>query len=133
MTTNEELAALRMLNKPLDFTKPIRTRKGFKVEIYTTSRMHENYPVVGAIKMPNSRDDIIGTWTLAGLSIDGQVSVNDLVNVLEKKEGWANLYRCHESSKTYIGNKIFTSQGDAEQSGRLSRDYITTTHITWEE
>ena len=70
------------MKKPgLDFTKPIKTRRGLKVRIYATDGGH-GYPVHGAIW-----DEVDGwrstTWTLKGRYLSANLpSQADLVQAV---------------------------------------------------
>lgn len=54
----------------------------------------------------------------------------DLVFAPVKKEGWINIFRY--KTDLYTGD-VFETKEKAEKMGKLSKDYITTIKIEWEE
>lgn len=73
----------------IDWTKPVQTRDGRKVTIYTTTAPTE-YPVHGYIE---GWDDP-SCWTSGGLYLGDEESDQDLINVPEPKWVlWVNMYK----------------------------------------
>lgn len=75
--------------KPIDFTKPIRTRDGRAVEILTT-KARGLYPVIGNVEGEKGTD----SWKVDGSTYHSDAPAPiDLVNVPQKYRVWANCYR----------------------------------------
>ena len=109
--------------------KPVCTRDGRKVRIICFDRK-ANMPIVALIECANHAE------TLQCVHNDGKcfhydTSINDLMMLPEKKEGWVNVYK--KEQNRYVKG-IFPSREIALNSiSEKSREYIATIKITWEE
>ena len=75
--------------KPIDWTKPVRTKDGRPVRVLCTDGPGD-YPVVGFVdKCPAAQQ-----WTLAGAWEKGSTHEKDLENAPQRiqREYWANIY-----------------------------------------
>lgn len=81
----------------IDWDKPVQTRDGMDVKIYTTEGQASDCPVVGEYL------DIYGRWRIRTWNLDGE-SVRfpqyGLVNVPEKQTLWLNINSDWESGYT---------------------------------
>ena len=109
-------------------SQKVMTRDGRKVRIVCTD-MKNKQPVLALITEGN-REDIHfysqnGVWCN-----DFPNHKLDLVFAPAKKKGWINIFKC--KTYLYIGD-IFETKEKAEKMGKLSKNYITTIKIEWEE
>lgn len=78
----------KQMEHKLDLSKPVQTRDGRSVELLTTNGQGI-VPIVGYI----SNYEHISVWYANGLYWNGNnESINDLVNIPERKTAWVNLY-----------------------------------------
>lgn len=115
----------------IDFTKPVQTRDGRKVEIYSTDNGGV-YPVHG--RMYSITEDAwgVGTWTETGAKFANERSGMDLINVKEKekKQRWANVYR--QGDSYYIG-RTYLSRDAAQVRRADNESYVATIPIEFED
>jgi hypothetical protein len=116
------------MEKKLDLTKPVQTRDGRKVTIYTTEHNSQTgYSIVGAILDEN------GSATLRQWRADGLYSPvnspNDLVNVPTKRSGWMTVY--DDGSLIRKGGHIHSSKEQAELLAGCAR--VACVFIEWDE
>lgn len=109
-------------------SQKVMTRDGRKVRIVCTDMKNEQ-PILALITEGN-REDIRfysqnGVWCN-----DFPNHKLDLVFIPIKKKGWINIFRC--KTELYIGD-VFETKEEAEKMGKLSKNYITTIKIEWEE
>ena len=109
-------------------SQKVMTRDGRKVRIVCTD-MKNKQPVL-ALVTEGDREDIHfysqnGVWCN-----DFPNHKLDLVFAPIKKKGWINIFRC--KTDLYSGD-IFETKEKAEKIGKLSKNYITTIKIEWEE
>lgn len=109
-------------------SQKVMTRDGRKVRIVCTDMKNEQ-PILALITEGN-REDIRfysqnGVWCN-----DFPNHKLDLVFAPIKKKGWINIFRC--KTELYIGD-VFETKEEAEKMGKLSKNYITTIKIEWEE
>ena len=109
-------------------SQKVMTRDGRKVRIVCTD-MKNKQPVLALITEGN-REDIHfysqnGVWCN-----DFPNHKLDLVFAPIKKKGWTNIFRY--KTDLYSGD-IFETKEKAEKMGKLSKNYITTIKIEWEE
>lgn len=78
---------------PLDLNKPVQTRAGLPARIICTDRKSDNYPVIGLITDLDGRERY-ETYTMQGTyhAYATSPSPEDLVNVLERKSQFINVY-----------------------------------------
>ena len=111
-----------------DPSQKVMTRDGRKVRILCTDFKNEQ-PILALITT-RDREDIHfysqnGVWCN-----DFPNHKLDLVFAPIKKEGWTNIFRY--KTDLYSGD-IFETKEKAEKMGKLSKNYITTIKIEWEE
>ena len=109
-------------------SQKVMTRDGRKARIVCTD-MKNKQPILALITEGN-REDIRfysqnGVWCN-----DFPNHKLDLVFAPIKKKGWINIFRC--KTELYIGD-VFETKEEAEKMGKLSKNYITTIKIEWEE
>lgn len=109
-------------------SQKVMTRDGRKARIVCTDMKNEQ-PILALITEGN-REDIRfysqnGVWCN-----DFPNHKLDLVFAPIKKKGWINIFRC--KTELYIGD-VFETKEEAEKMGKLSKNYITTIKIEWEE
>ena len=109
-------------------SQKVMTRDGRKVRIVCTD-MKNKQPVLALVTEGN-REDIRfysqnGVWCN-----DFPNHKLDLVFAPIKKKGWINIFRY--KTDLYIGD-VFETKEEAEKMGKLSKNYITTIKIEWEE
>ena len=109
-------------------SQKVMTRDGRKARIICTD-MKNKQPILALITEGN-REDIHfysqnGVWCN-----DFPNHKLDLVFAPIKKKGWINIFRC--KTDLYSGD-IFETKEKAEKMGKLSKNYITTIKIEWEE
>lgn len=74
----------------LDLTKPVQTRSGLKVTIFTTEA-RGRFPVIGMVHEPTI--DSAATWTAEGaFHADGREAPADLVQVVETVKRYLPVY-----------------------------------------
>ena len=111
-----------------DPSQKVITRDGRNVRIICTN-MKSEYPLIAlAINKDDNKESLLnykenGKYFYA-------VSENDLFFAPIKKEGWINIFRY--KTDLYAGD-IFEIKEKAEKMGKLSKNYITTIKIEWEE
>lgn len=93
----------------IDYTKPVETKDGHEVEVYSTDNGGD-YPV--HIKYKN--DD--GFWYPDSRTLDGKAykSSNDLKDLIQKKEKktlWVNVYK--DGLRLYTGLSIYYTKNGA--------------------
>ena len=109
-------------------SQKVITRDGRNVRIICTN-MKSEYPLIAlAINKDDNKESLLnykenGKYFYA-------VSENDLFFAPDKKEGWINIFRY--KTDLYIGD-VFETKEEAEKMGKLSKNYITTIKIEWEE
>ena len=109
-------------------SQKVMTRDGRKARIVCTDMKNEQ-PILVLITEGN-REDIRfysqnGVWCN-----DFPNYKSDLVFASIKKKGWINIFRYE--TELYIGD-VFETKEEAEKMGKLSKNYITTIKIEWEE
>jgi len=88
----------------IDFTKPVQTRSGLPVRIFTTD-MEAERSVLGCIPHPNLPDrELVCSWYSDGSYIFGLEHAIDLVQAPEEVEYYLNMYAtnrpmCHETKE----------------------------------
>lgn len=108
-------------------SQKVITRDGRNVRIICTN-MKSDYPIIGLVSIAVNKESLLnykenGKYFYA-------VSENDLFFAPDKKKGWINIFRC--KTELYIGD-VFETKEEAEKMGKLSKNYITTIKIEWEE
>lgn len=121
--------------KPFDIElakqgKPVCTRDGRPVRILCYDfKSLENTPIMALIRL-NERQEGVAHYYIDGKHFENGINDLDLMMVVEKKEGWVNIYNegpdKYESSITIYSTK---------EEAHLSRvgGCIDTVKIIWEE
>lgn len=109
-------------------SQKIITRNGKKARILCTDMKNEQ-PVLALVTEGN-REDIHFYYQNGVWCNDFPENRLDLFFVPIKKEGWINIFRY--KSDLYTGD-VFETKEKAEKIGKLSKNYITTIKIEWEE
>jgi hypothetical protein len=108
-------------NKTFDPTKPCQTRGGDPVKILTTDA-YGNYPIY----YQNEKTKMVFPTFANGLTWNGGICPNDLINIPQKLVGWVNIYKRADDP----GFTTATYESEAEARS-LSNDaeYIETRKI----
>lgn len=109
-------------------SQKVVTRDGRKARILCTD-MKNKQPVL-ALVTEEDREDIHFYYQNGVWCNEFPNHKLDLVFAPVKKEGWINIFRC--KTDLYIGD-VFETKEAAEKMGKLSKNYITTIKIEWEE
>ena len=109
-------------------SQKVMTRDGRKARIVCTD-MKNAQPILALITEGNRED--IRFYSQNGIWCNDFPNYKlDLVFAPIKKKGWINIFRC--KTELYIGD-VFETKEEAEKMGKLSKNYITTIKIEWEE
>lgn len=109
-------------------SQKVMTRDDRKARILCTD-MKNGQPILALITEKNRED--IHFYSQNGVWCNDFLNHKlDLVFAPIKKKGWINIFRC--KTDLYIGN-VFETKEVAEKMGKLSKNYITTIKIEWEE
>ena len=109
-------------------SRKIVTKSGKPVRIICTDAKGK-YPIIALISNKNGNEASF-EFTKDGLwSADCENSL-DLFFVPTKQEGWISIYK--SLYDLYCGD-VFKTKEEAEKMGKLSKNYITTIKIEWEE
>ena len=109
-------------------SQKIMTRDGRKARILCTD-MKNKQPVL-ALVTEGDREDIHFYYQNGVWCNEFPNHKLDLVFAFTKKKGWINVYR--STNDLYCGD-VFETKEKAEKIGKLSKSYITTIKIKWEE
>lgn len=121
--------------KPFDLEaakagKPVCTRDGRKARIICFDAKCIK-PIVALIQGSDNSEQI-EYYTENGVFSNGGTGKNrDLMILLEKKEGWVNIYG--EEKERYCGNVIYSSKEEALNISKQLKEHITTIKIEWKE
>lgn len=120
--------------------KPIYTRDGRKARILCYDlKGVEEYPIVAAIETHDYLAENISVYDRNGRFDHDKENNNDLMILLEKKEGWINIYNRNTISTSkencYImtGVSVFKTKESAISYKDKDKEYIDTIKIEWEE
>lgn len=122
--------------KPFDLEaakagKPVCTRDGRKARIICWDKKGL-VPIVALIEHENS--EIFLAYYNNGRHTIRERSDNDLMMLLEKKEGWVNVYKSYNvGKKTPCIASIYPTKEEAKKSSVVGLDYVDTVKIEWEE
>lgn len=109
-------------------SQKVMTRDGRKARIVCTDMKNEQ-PILALITEGNRED--IRFYSQNGVWCNDFPNYKlDLVFAPAKKKGWINIFRY--KTELYIGD-VFETKEEAEKMGKLSKNYITTIKIEWEE
>lgn len=121
--------------KPFDLEaakagKPVCTRDGRKARIICFDAKCIK-PIVALIQGSDNSEQI-EYYTENGVFSNGGTEKNrDLMILLEKKEGWVNIYG--EEKERYCSNVIYSSKEEALNISKQLKEHITTIKIEWKE
>lgn len=121
--------------KPFDLEaakagKPVCTRDGRKARIICFDAKCIK-PIVALIQGSNNLEQI-EYYTENGVFSNGGTGKNrDLMILLEKKEGWVNIYG--EEKERYCSNVIYSSKEEALNISKQLKEHIITIKIEWKE
>lgn len=120
--------------------KPIYTRDGRKARILCYDlKGVEEYPIVAAIETHDYLAESISAYDRNGRFDHDKENNNDLMILLEKKEGWINIYNHNTISTSkencYImtGVSVFKTKESAISYKNKDKEYIDTIKIEGEE
>ena len=131
----EDMKEKKLNLRPFDLEaakagKPVYTRDGRKVRIICFDAKCIK-PIVALIQGSDNSEQI-EYYTENGVFSNGGTGKNrDLMILLEKKEGWVNIYG--EEKGRYCSNVIYSSKEEALNISKQSEEHITTIKIEWEE
>ena len=114
--------------KPFDLQKakegkPVCTRDGRKARIICFDLQSiEKTPIVAAVQVTDKQEVISHYYEDGRQFVDG-ISELDLMMLLEKKEGWVNVYK----------DSVYDTKDEALIGRSESRGYIDTIKINWSE
>lgn len=123
--------------KPFDLEaakagKPVCTRDGRKARILCYDLKGAKYPIVAAIETQDYIAESISAYDKNGRFVHDKENNNDLMMLLEKKEGWINIYTNSGSVET--GINIYETEEIAKSSASNSSiNYLDTIKIEWKE
>lgn len=123
--------------KPFDLEaakagKPVCTRDGRKARILCYDLKGAKYPIVAAIETQDYIAESISAYDKNGRFVHDKENNNDLMMLLEKKEGWINIYTNSGSVET--GINIYKTEEIAKSSASNSSiNYLDTIKIEWKE
>jgi len=106
-------------SKQVDISKPVSTRDGREVRIYTQQGRHPTRVVVGEVC--DGADVSLDRWYANGSYFnDGRLSKSDLVNVLQKHTVWVNIYP-HAGCGTPVSFKTHGDRASADEHAKADR------------
>ena len=110
--------------------KPVCTRDGRKARIICFDKQNDYYPIIALVTVDEK--ECIFQYTNKGEYLDGNDNTrcNNLIILLEKKEGWVNVYKGSGCISVYP--RIYKSRDEAV-SDNTAANRIDTVKITWEE
>lgn len=131
----EDMKEKKLNLRPFDLEaakagKPVYTRDGRKARIICFDAKCIK-PIVALIQGSDNSEQI-EYYTENGVFSNGGTGKNrDLMILLEKKEGWVNIYG--EEKERYCSNVIYSSKEEALNISKQLEEHITTIKIEWEE
>ena len=112
--------------------KPVCTRDGRKVRILCYDLKGAKYPIVAAIETHDYIAESISVYDRNGRFDHDKENNNDLMMLLEKKEGWINIYI--NSGTVETGINIYETEEIAKSNASSSSiNYLDTIKIEWKE
>ena len=112
-----------------DPSQKVVTRDGRAVRIICTD-YKSDYPIIGLVTIEENKELAYNFQKNGEYYFTDKESSLDLFFAPTKKKGWINIFRC--KTDLYIGD-VFETKEAAEKMGKLSKNYITTIKIEWEE
>ena len=131
----EDMKEKKLNLKPFDLEaakagKPVYTRDGRKVRIICFDAKCIK-PIVALIQGSDNSEQI-EYYTENGIFSNGGTGKNrDLMILLEKKEGWINIYTSYDGIET--GISVYETKEIAKKGVDNSVSYLGTIKIEWEE
>lgn len=111
----------------IDFDKPVQTRDGRRVEIYTIAGQSKGRPVVGEY-LSADHGWVVRSWTHGGHCLSEKESADDLVNVPNQHTVWVNVFSKH-GAELYYGCSHTRSDADIV----FSTDRIACVEVSFTE
>lgn len=109
--------------------KPVCTRDGRKARIICFDRVDAK-PILALVASTDGKGENVFDYFVSGKRIASALESDlDLMMSLEKKEGWANIYK---SGECYNVGDFSFSKEEIEQH-KNQNNYIATVKISWEE
>ena len=103
--------------------KPVCTRDGRKARIICFDLQSiEKTPIVAAVQVTDKQEVISHYYEDGRQFVDG-ISELDLMMLLEKKEGWVNVYK----------ERIYSTKEEAIEATYDGVTYVDTVKVCWEE
>lgn len=134
----EDMKEKKLNLRPFDLEaakagKPVYTRDGRKVRIICFDAKCIK-PIVALIQGSDNSEQI-EYYTENGVFSNGGTGKNrDLMILLEKKEGWVNVYKSYNVGKKIpCMASIYPTKEEAKKSSVVGFDYVDTVKIEWEE
>lgn len=126
----EDMEEKKLNLKPFDIQKakegkPVCTRDGRKARIICFDKKEKDFPIVALIEGLDEQE-YIGSRTKDGRIDVEKESIDDLMMLPEKKEGWVAVY-----PKGYLGDRAYQSKEDAINTA--TDDVVDIIKIAWEE
>lgn len=109
---------------------PVCTRNGNPVRIICWDAKDPNFPIVALV----DSDDVetVENYTDDGFWLKDKTDNElNLMMASVKREGWVNIFG--KKGLNSCGGFIYPSIERAKEDGEQCEEYITTTHIAWEE
>ena len=128
----EDMEEKKLNLKPFDIQKaregkPVCTRDGRKARILCYDLKGAEYPIVAAVEKRDSFAESVFSYDKNGRFDHNTENNNDLIMLLEKKEGWVNMYK-----NGLLGTRVHDTKKEALDNAS-PKDYIATVKIKWEE
>lgn len=135
----EDMEEKKLNLKPFDIKKakegyPVCTRDGRKARIICFDfRISDEICMIAAIEC--GKTETIFYYDLDGKCRGDGNNKYDLITLLEKKEGWVNVYRDCDGANITKDDNIYSSREAAIASAQFinGNHYVATTKINWEE
>lgn len=121
--------------KPFDLEaakegKPVCTRDGRKARIICFDKKGSIIPIIALIEDENG-DEFTYSFYQDGRFFDDRDDDYDLMMLIEKREGWVNVYNDYG---TYHSTYIYKTEKEAiSQAGTVAKNYVATVKIEWYE
>ena len=134
--TKEDMEEKKSNLKPFDLEaakagKPVCTRDGRKARVLCYDfKQNEEYPILVAVENKDGKECAL-LYSNYGISEMYKSSNNELAILLEKKEGWVNVYKeC--DGEYYVEKVVYKIKGHAVENAS-SQNYVGTVRIEFYE
>lgn len=112
--------------KPVDLSKPVQTRNGHEVRIYTTKGACDEDPVVGEYLSKN-QGWITASWRIDGSRATNYLHATWLVNVPQQHTVTVNVYNNNFGSIWIVGHDSRSEADEDAQKERIACFEVTFT------